>query len=259
MRPPLCAVMCGIAGIWDQRARSAPEALVNATQRMTDALRHRGPDAGDVWYDAAAGLALGPRRLSIIDLSPAGAQPMVSACGRFVISYNGEIYNAEDLRPELRAAGKPFRGHSDTEVILEGVSVWGVAPTMQRLIGMFAIALWDRVERRLYLIRDRMGIKPMYWGDFGGTFLFASELKALRSQGGWAPELDRSALVSFLRRRYVPGPGSIYRGVNKLPPGSILTLADDGPPEISRYWSLEETVRAGEAARFEGGESEAID
>ena len=251
--------MCGVAGLWDRRMASSAEALAGAAGRMADVLHHRGPDDSGAWCDPAAGIGLGHRRLSIIDLSPAGAQPMVSACGRFVIAYNGEIYNAEDLRPELRAAGKSFRGHSDTEVILEGVAVWGVAATMQRLIGMFAIALWDRVERRLHLIRDRIGIKPMYWGDVGGTFLFASELKALRSQGGWVPELDRSALVSFLRRRYVPGPGSIYRGINKLPPGSILTLGPDGPPAISSYWTLEEVARAGEAARFRGTESEAID
>lgn len=184
---------------------------------------------------------------------------MVSSCGRFVISYNGEIYNADDLRPQLRAAGRSFRGHSDTEVILEGMAVWGVEAAVRRLIGMFAMALWDRAERRLHLIRDRLGVKPMYWGDFGGTFLFASELKALRIQDGWRPALDRNALVAYLRYRHVPGPGSIYHGVNKLPPGSILTLAAGRQPAVNAYWTLEDATRAGQVARFQGNEKEAVD
>src|SRR5690349_277517 len=133
---------------------------------MTAALHHRGPDAGDLWQDPAAGVAIGHRRLSIVDLSPTGAQPMVSSCGRFVLSYNGEIYNAAELRPELEAAGRRFCGSSDTEVIVEGVAEWGVAATIERLIGMFALALWDRQERVLHLVRDRLGIKPLYWGEF---------------------------------------------------------------------------------------------
>ena len=189
---------------------------------MTDTLVHRGPDAGDIWLDPEAGLALGHRRLSIIDLSPAGAQPMVSSCGRFVISYNGEVYNADELRPELEAAGRRFRGHSDTEAIVEGAAVWGVEATVKRLIGMFAMALWDRRERALYLVRDRLGIKPLYWAEFDGRLLFGSELKALRADRSWAPELDRDALLSYLRFGYVPAPDTIYRGVHKLPPGTIL-------------------------------------
>src|SRR6266446_4412052 len=240
--------MCGVAGLWDRRTASSADALCAAARRMAEVLHHRGPDDGGAWCDAATGIALGHRRLSIIDLSPAGAQPMVSSCGRFVISYNGEIYNADDLKPALQAAGRSFRGHSDTEVILEGIAVWGVEATVRRLIGMFAMALWERSQRRLYLIRDRMGIKPMYWAAFGDTFLFASELKALRVQGGWPVELDRNSLVAYLRRRYVPGPGTIYRGVSKLPPGSILTLAADRPPEIKAYWTLEAVAGAGQAA-----------
>ncbi len=251
--------MCGVAGLWDRRMASSAEALTAAASRMAEVLHHRGPDDSGVWCDGPAGLALGHRRLSIIDLSPAGAQPMVSSCGRFVLSYNGEVYNADELRAELRAAGRVFRGHSDTEVILEGMALWGVEGAVRRLNGMFAMALWDRSERRLYLIRDRLGIKPMYWGEFGGIFLFGSELKALRAQGGWPVELDRDSLVSYLRRRYVTGLRSIYRGVGKLPPGSILTLAVDRPPEIHAYWTLEDVARAGQAARLEGSESEAID
>src|SRR5215213_3174794 len=158
--------MCGIAGLWEQRRRATSDALATLARTMSDTLLHRGPDAGDVWVDPEAGLAFGHRRLSIIDLSPAGAQPMVSSCGRFVTSYNGEIYNADELRAELQAAGRRFRGHSDTEIIIEGAAIWGVAETVQRLIGMFAIALWDRSDRALYLVRDRLGIKPLYWAEF---------------------------------------------------------------------------------------------
>jgi asparagine synthase (glutamine-hydrolysing) len=251
--------MCGIAGLWDQRARSAPEALINATRRMTDVLRHRGPDAGDVWYDAAAGLALGHRRLSIIDLTPTGAQPMVSSCERFVISFNGEVYNFNELRPELEAAGRRFRGHSDTEVIVEGVAQWGVAATVKRLIGMFAMALWDRQERVLYLVRDRLGIKPLYWARFGDTLLFGSELKSLRAHIGWTPALNRDAAAAFLRLAYVPGPATIYQGVNHLPPGSILTARAMQAPVVDAFWSLEDIARDGQQARFDGSETEAIE
>ncbi|HUZ72031.1 MAG TPA: asparagine synthase (glutamine-hydrolyzing) [Stellaceae bacterium] len=251
--------MCGVAGIWDRRRRSAPEALAAVAEAMTDALRHRGPDAGAVYADAAAGLALGHRRLSIVDLSPAGAQPMVSSCGRFVISFNGEIYNADALRPELEASGRRFRGHCDTEVIVEGAAVWGVAATITRLIGMFAIALWDRGERRLHLIRDRIGIKPLYWADFDGRVIFGSELKALRADTSWTPALDRNALTAFLRFGYVPGPHCIYRGVAKLPPGTILSVGTEGAAEIRSYWSLADVARAGQAERLALSEDEAAD
>lgn len=251
--------MCGIAGLWDQRAHMSPEALGHAAQRMTDSMLHRGPDAGDQWCDAQAGLALGHRRLSIIDLSPAGAQPMVSSCGRFVISFNGEVYNFAELRPELEAVGRKFRGHSDTEVIVEGCAEWGVETTVKRLIGMFAMALWDRRERVLYLVRDRLGIKPVYWAKFGETLIFGSELKALRAHPGWQPALDRDALAAFLRLMYVPGPKSIYQGVNKLPPGTILVARAGAAPEIKPYWTLEQIARDGQDARFVGSEDEAVE
>src|ERR1041385_7385955 len=235
--------MCGIAGFWDRRLRGSGEAADVAIARMTESLHHRGPDDGGVWHEQAAGLALGFRRLSIVDLSAAGAQPMASSCGRFVIVYNGEIYNTGELRAELQALGRPFRGHSDTEVILEGMASWGVAPTTKRLNGMFAIALWDRRERRLHLIRDRFGIKPLYWAEFSGRVMFASELRALRCLDGWPVELDRDSLTAYVRRRYVPGPGSIYRGVAKLQPGTILTFDGDGPPSSQAYWSLAEVAQ----------------
>ncbi len=232
--------------------------LAAVAARMAEALHHRGPDAGDVWCDAAAGLALGHRRLSIIDLSPAGAQPMVSSCGRFVISFNGEVYNFNELRPELEALGRRFRGHSDTEVILEGVAQWGVEPLIKRLIGMFVLALWDRQARVLYLVRDRLGIKPLYWSKRGGRLIFGSELKALRADPEFAARLDRDAVAAFLRLSYVPAPTTIYDGVKKLAPGTILIAREDAEPELRAFWSLEQVAREGLGARFAGSEEEAI-
>jgi asparagine synthase (glutamine-hydrolysing) len=249
--------MCGIAGIWDRRRKSEPAEITALAQAMTDTLRHRGPDEGAVFADAEALLALGHRRLSIVELSPAGSQPMISSCGRFVISYNGEVYNAAELRPELEAAGRRFRGHCDTEVIVEGAAVWGVEATVRRLIGMFAIALWDRRKRTLYLIRDRLGIKPLYWADFGGRILFGSELKALRADRGWTPILDRDSLAAYLRFAYVPAPRTIYRGVRKLPAGTILTVRESGAPEIVSFWSLADVACSGLSARLDLSEDEA--
>jgi asparagine synthase (glutamine-hydrolysing) len=249
--------MCGIAGIWDRRRKSEPAAVTALAQAMADTLRHRGPDEGDVFADADAWLALGHRRLSIVELSPAGSQPMISSCGRFVISYNGEVYNAAELRPELEAAGRRFRGHCDTEVIVEGAAVWGVEATVRRLIGMFAIALWDRRERMLYLVRDRLGIKPLYWADFDGRILFGSELKALRADRGWTPTLDCDSLAAYLRFAYVPAPCTIYRGVRKLPAGTILTVRERGAPEIVPFWSLADVASSGRSAPLDLSEEEA--
>ena len=250
--------MCGVAGLFDYRARRTPEALTAQGRAMADALLHRGPDAGDVWTDAAAGIALGHRRLSIIDLSPAGAQPMVSSCGRFVVSYNGEVYNADALKPELEAAGRKFRGHCDTEVMVEGFAVWGIEATLKRLIGMFALALWDRQERALYLVRDRLGIKPMYWTETDGQLLFGSELKALRAVKDWTPALDRDAVAAYLRFAYVPGTRGIYQGVRQLATGTILVARADKPIEIREFWSMDEVARKGQADRFAGSEDEAV-
>jgi asparagine synthase (glutamine-hydrolysing) len=251
--------MCGIAGLWDRRRRLQPEALAGLAEAMTAALIHRGPDAGAVWRDDGAGLALGHRRLSIVDLSPNGAQPMASSCGRFVVSYNGEVYNAAELRQPLEAAGRRFRGHSDTEIIVEGAALWGVRATIEQLIGMFALALWDRRERVLVLVRDRLGIKPIYWTLRDGRFAFGSELKALRADrdGRWA--LDRDALAAYLRFGYIPAPRTIYQGVHKLAPGMILTVGETGEPTIEPYWSLADIARQGEAARLDVSEDEAAD
>jgi asparagine synthase (glutamine-hydrolysing) len=251
--------VCGIAGLWDRRGRTAPDRLAATALAMTETLHHRGPDVGDLWLDRDALLALGHRRLSIVDLSEAGAQPMVSSCGRFVISYNGEVYNAGEIRPELEAAGRRFRGHCDTEVIVEAAAQWGVEAIMKRLIGMFAMALWDRRERVLYLVRDRLGIKPIYWAEIDGRIAFGSELKALRADAGWTPALNRDAVAAYLSFGYVPAPHTIYRGVSKLAPGMILTARQTGDPQIAPFWSLADVARDGQNARLAVPEEEAAD
>lgn len=237
--------MCGIAGFLDPSAGLGEDTMAARVRSMAEVIRHRGPDGDGVWCDPEAGIAFGHRRLSIIDLSDAGAQPMVSADGRYVITYNGEAYNFDVLAKELEKAGHRFRGRSDTEVIVEACAAWGVERTVEKLIGMFAFALWDRKERRLTLARDRLGIKPLYWGRFGGLFLFGSELKALRAHPGWRAEIDRDALAAYFRFAYVPEPRSIYAGVQKLPPGALLVLADGREPEITRYWDPRAVAREG--------------
>jgi asparagine synthase (glutamine-hydrolysing) len=233
--------MCGITGFLEQRARPSAtrEAILRA---MTTALAHRGPDDAGLWTDNEAGIALGHRRLAIIDVSPLGHQPMTTADGRYVISYNGEIYNYDVLAARLRQAGVIFRGRSDTEVLIEAFARWGVRETLVACEGMFAIALWDRETRTLTLARDRLGIKPLYWSRGGGFFLFASELKALHQHPDWQPEIDAAAIASFLRFGYVPAPYSIYRDTFKLEPGSLLTIASGNEPRIERYWDLREIV-----------------
>ncbi|MFQ5661547.1 MAG: asparagine synthase (glutamine-hydrolyzing), partial [Gammaproteobacteria bacterium] len=235
--------MCGITGFLTDSASS--EVSEHVLREMTEALDYRGPDAEGVWRDPPSGMALGHRRLSIVDLTSAGAQPMHSSCDTCVISYNGEIYNANDLRQELEKSGKSFRGHSDTEVIVEACAAWGIKRTVEQLIGMFALALWDRSEKKLYLVRDRLGIKPLYWGRFGGLFLFGSELKALRAHPGWQPEINRDALVAYMRHNYIPAPLTIYKGIHKLPPGSILTLKRGEEHVIERYWEMDQVAQTG--------------
>jgi asparagine synthase (glutamine-hydrolysing) len=250
--------MCGITGFW-QMAGGAPEEMSRRVARMADSLKHRGPDDHGIWFDAEAGIALGHRRLSIIDLSPAGHQPMISADGRFVIVYNGEVYSHEEMRPELAERGIRFRGHSDTEVMLESFAAFGVETTLPRLIGMFAIALWDRRKRTLTLIRDRLGIKPLYWTQRDGLFLFGSELKALRACPGFAPQIDRAAVAAFLRHNYVPAPHTIYQDVHKLEPGCVLTLPAGGTPKISRFWDARKIALRGHAQPHLGSDEELTD
>src|SRR5260370_18232734 len=229
---------------------------------MTDQLIHRGPDDAGAWVDSDAGVALGSRRLAIVDLSPAGHQPMLSSCERYVIVFNGEVHNFCDLKQELETKGHKFRGHSDTEVILAAVSEWGLEAAVQRFVGMFALALWDRQRRELQLVRDRLGIKPLYYGWAGGTFLFGSELKALRAHPDFTPEIDRNALALGMRVNYIPQPYSIYKGIRKLPSGCILRVKANSAPhedQVAIYWSAQGVAERAAADPFKGSEAEATE
>ena len=252
--------MCGITGIIDLAGAMTRDDLARTATAMSDALVHRGPDMADVWVDEAAGIALGFRRLSIIDLSPAGAQPMISASGRTVVSYNGEIYNADALKAWLGPDCPALRGHSDTEVLLETAERFGAQAAVSACIGMFGLALWSRPTSELRLIRDRLGIKPLYWLHRPGKlFAFASELHALRRVAGLDWAIDQAALADYLRLAYVPAPRTIYAGVQQLEPGRILTFKADGEPDIASFWSLAEVAEEASAAPFLGDEAAACD
>jgi len=251
--------MCGIAGFVGAASKLAGGNVNAVAQQMAASLAHRGPDDEGIWTDAEAGAAVVHRRLSIIDLSPAGHQPMISADGRFIITYNGEVYSYQPIGAELAARGCKFRGHSDTEVILESFALNGIEATLKRMIGMFAIALWDRRDRTLTLIRDRLGIKPLYWAKFGGLFLFGSELKALRAHPGWTPQIDRNAVAAYLRHNYVPAPHTIYQGVHKLEPGAMLTLPWQGEPQITHYWDARAVARDGMLRPLDGPDVELVE
>lgn len=262
--------MCGIAGIFT-KGRVDPELLTV----MAGSIAHRGPDDQGIWTDDEAGIGFAHRRLSILDLSPQGHQPMHSASGRYVVCFNGEIYNHGEIRAELESRALTpeggWRGHSDTEVLLQAFEAWGLGPALERMIGMFALALWDRKERKLHLARDRFGEKPLYYGWVGDNLVFGSELKVLRCHPCFDKDIDRAALKAFSSRTYVPAPLSIYRGIFKLPPGCFLTLdrsspATDVPPmegesgaiRLSRYWSYRNVVREGLSNPI-GDEAEALD
>jgi asparagine synthase (glutamine-hydrolysing) len=252
--------MCGLAGFLEPAGFAQAEGEERA-RAMAQRLVHRGPDDEGVWSDGEAGVCLAHRRLSILDLSPSGHQPMASAGGRFVTAFNGEIYNYADLRRELESAGAApaWRGHSDTEVLLAGFEAWGVAATAARTVGMFALAVWDRHERSLSLARDRMGEKPLYYGWQGGAFLFGSELRALRAHPAFAGTVDRRALTLLLRYAYVPAPYSIHEGIAKLAPGTVLTLPHGASePVVRPYWTLREAVEEGRRHPFAGTDVEAV-
>ena len=237
--------MCGIAGLIDWRAATSSDALRAVGEAMNETLRHRGPDDGAIWVEAETGVVLGHRRLAIIDLSPGGAQPMRSADRRYVITFNGEIYNYRAMREELAATGHIMRGDLDTEVLLESCALWGVKEAIERTIGMFAFALWDRVARTLYLARDRLGIKPLYYAAAPDRLLFASQLKAFRAAPDWRPTIDEDAVVGFLRHSYIAQPRTIYREAAKLPPGHILTLRSGQAPELKCFWDARAIAIAG--------------
>ncbi len=254
--------MCGIAGFIASSRKPKKSDLDGSLTRMCERIKHRGPDDAGTWVDESEGVALGHRRLSRLDLSPTGHQPMQSACGRYVVVFNGEIYNFTELRKELGGLRHAFRGRSDTEVMLAAFCEWGLEASLKRFVGMFALALWDRRERTLHLARDRMGEKPLYYGWSGGVFLFGSELKALRAHPEWQAEIDRGALALFLRYQYVPAPYCIYKNLRKLVPGCFLTITDAQIttrqiPEPRTYWSLRSVAEAGIGHPFEGNQDEA--
>lgn len=251
--------MCGITGFWNLSHQFTTDQMSAITQQMSDTMLLRGPDDGGVWVDAEAGIALGHRRLAILDLSPEGHQPMMSASGRYVIVFNGEIYNYLEIQRKLEKLGHKFRGYSDTEVMLAAFSQWGVEEAVKQFNGMFAFAVWDRQERVLHLGRDRLGEKPLYYGWIGQTFLFGSELKALKVHPHFQGEISRDALAVYLRHSYIPSPYSIYQNIYKLPPGCILTIyptASESEPKP--YWSAKTIAESGIADPFIGSEAEAI-
>ncbi|MFN9075907.1 MAG: asparagine synthase (glutamine-hydrolyzing), partial [bacterium] len=268
--------MCGFAGFIDPRGRlgNSPAAAEAMLRAMADTLVHRGPDDDGVAFDAQHGVGLAFRRLAILDLSPAGHQPMESARGRYAIAFNGEVYNHAALRDELRARGHAFRGHSDTEGMLAAFDEWGVEAAIARFEGMFAFAVLDRAERVVWLVRDRFGVKPLYYGlthatrvpggafalPEGAALVFASELKAMRAIPAWSGSVDRGALTLFVRHGYVPGPLSIHPEARKLRPGHLLRVdLANARAEERCWWHSRDLVRRGAAHRFTGSDAEAID
>ncbi|MDU1661527.1 MAG: asparagine synthase (glutamine-hydrolyzing), partial [Stenotrophomonas maltophilia] len=259
--------MCGLAGMLLPAPVASAEVLQAQVLAMGEALHHRGPDDGGSWVDAGAGIALAHRRLSILDLSPLGHQPMASSDGRYVMAYNGEVYNFATLRAELEPLGHAFRGHSDTEVLLAAILQWGMEETLQRCNGMFAIALWDRQAQCLWLARDRVGKKPLYYGWAGDTLVFGSELKALWQYPAFDNDIDRDALTLLLRLDYIPAPHSIHQRCYKLMPGRVLRLDAEAvaagasahrPEQAQRpYWDARARMQAALAAPFQGRIEEA--
>ena len=255
--------MCGLIGF-----TSSPSVNNIVTARaMSASITHRGPDSEGIWWDESAPVLLGHRRLSILDLSPAGHQPMVSECERYVIAFNGEIYNHLALRVQLGVEKKApvWRGHSDTETLLACFSAWGIEATLRATVGMFGIALWDQQEQVLTLARDRMGEKPLYWGWSNEVLLFGSELKALKAHPAFDPKVDRNALTLLLRHGYIPAPYSIYKGIEKLRPGCYVRIplqvdvAKSKCARVESYWQLKQVVEEGLANPFTGGAEAAVD
>lgn len=255
--------MCGIAGVLDTRRALSAQELADLAGRMATTLRHRGPDDEGRWADPAGGIGLGHRRLAVVDLSAHGHQPMHSTDGRWVACYNGEIYNFPALRKRLEAEGSAFQGGSDTEVLLAAIQQWGLGAALDACEGMFALALWDRRERELHLVRDRFGEKPLYHGWVGGLFAFGSELKAFHALPGFVGAVDRASVGAFLRFSYVPAPLTIYRGVEKLLPGHRLTIGPGtrpgATPSSTCYWSASDEIQRLRLDPFPGGDQAVVD
>jgi asparagine synthase (glutamine-hydrolysing) len=255
--------MCGIAGFW-LRSPAGPEQAQAQLRAMANGIRHRGPDDSGYWYQAETGLGLAHRRLSIVDLSVEGHQPMPSASGRYVICFNGEVYNFAEIRHELEQSNlllKPFRGHSDTEVMLAAIEAWGLENATQRFIGMFAFALWDNQQRVLHLVRDRLGIKPLYFAVLSTGLFFGSELKALTCVPEFPRDVDRAALAEYVQFSCVPAAKSIYRAARKLLPGMIQTFSapSASPTRELCYWSAASVAERGVRDPFQGSDAQATD
>jgi len=259
--------MCGFAGflVSDGNQFRPRDVLVDRATAMSERITHRGPDDAGIWIDESVQIALAFRRLAIVDLTPAGHQPMESKSGRFVITFNGEIYNFRELRADLEGSGNSaaFRGHSDTEVLLTAIEQWGVCEALRKCVGMFALAVWDRKQHCLHLARDRFGEKPLYYGCSGGTLLFGSELKSLRTHPAFVNEIDRDSLALFMRHGYIPAPRSIHRGIKKLVPGEILTVRPDDVatgdlPTAAPYWSVRDAYEHARANPFRGSSEDAV-
>jgi asparagine synthase (glutamine-hydrolysing) len=257
--------MCGLAGFLGGTTANA-QAMQAQLMRMTHQISHRGPDSEGLWLDTEAGIALGHRRLAIVDLSPTGAQPMASVSGRWLLVFNGEIYNHQQLRAEIEKASLApvWRGRSDTETLLAGFDAWGIRVTIEKCIGMFAMAVWCRQSQSLTLVRDRLGEKPLYYGWQGqghaAALLFGSELKALRAHPKFAADICPQALGSFLQNMAIGGTQTIYKGIHKVPPGTLLTISRQSPePVAQRYWSLQDVCVQGVAEPFNGTANQAVD
>jgi len=231
--------MCGFAGFWDFKQNNTADILMIA-QQMGQRIQHRGPDSSGIWRDPHLALVMAHQRLAIQDLSPHGAQPMQSQCGRWVIAYNGEIYNANDLKAELKII---LRGHSDTEILLESIAAFGLKKALEKINGMFAFALWDQHDKLLYLARDRIGIKPLYWGFQQQILFFGSQLMAFKGHPHWKPNLDRDALISYFRFNYIPAPMTIYQDMHKLQPGQFLVVNASGAYQFETYWNLQNHIQ----------------
>jgi asparagine synthase (glutamine-hydrolysing) len=249
--------MCGIAGLLDPDWRGTGEELAGLAHAMATPLAHRGPDDHGTWCDAAAGIGFGHRRLAVIDRSPSGHQPMASAHGRWVACYNGECYNAPELRAQLPGGGRNLRGHCDTEVVVEAVAAWGLPDALARINGMFALALWDRRDRVLHLVRDRLGEKPLYYAVVDGTLLFGSELRALTAHPRFRPSIDRQAVALLLRLNYIPAPSTIYSSARKLAAGQLISFRPGQTdwPEPSAWWDFAATADAARSTRPDGAEA----
>lgn len=242
--------MCGIAGVF-LKDNSTKTPINTIVSEMTDTLHHRGPDATGIWCDEKDNVAFGHKRLSIIDVSNNGSQPMVSGSGRFTISYNGEVYNYKEIRKEIDSREKyKWRGDSDTEVILAAIECWGLELALSKFVGMFAFSLWDRQMRLLHLVRDRMGIKPLYWMNKNGSFIFGSELKSLMTYENWDAEIDRHSLALFMKYKCMPAPKTVFKDVYMLEPSTIMTIDQDRNIKKNKYWDLLNVAQSGVEQSF---------